>query len=114
MQADLFDSELEAATELAKRGFTRAAGAVAGVVLEKHLAKAVENHGIKVSKKNPTIGDLNDVLKEGNVLELPQWRFSQHLADIRSLCDHDRKADPTKEQVGDLIQGVTKIVKTVF
>ena len=33
-QADLFDSELDAAKELAKNRFTRAAGAVAGVVLE--------------------------------------------------------------------------------
>jgi len=36
-QADMFDSELESAAELAKKRFHRAAGAVAGVVLEKHL-----------------------------------------------------------------------------
>ncbi|MBK8579608.1 MAG: hypothetical protein IPN78_15745, partial [Candidatus Accumulibacter sp.] len=35
VQADLFDSELDAARELSKNGFHRAAGAVAGVVLEK-------------------------------------------------------------------------------
>src|SRR6202140_2333638 len=33
VQADLFDSELDAAGELAKNKFTRAAGALAGVVL---------------------------------------------------------------------------------
>src|SRR6266576_488371 len=37
VQADLFDSELDAAIELAKNKFTRAAGALAGVVLESHL-----------------------------------------------------------------------------
>lgn len=44
VQADLFDSELEAAGELAKQKFTRAAGALAGVVLERHplLDTAVE------------------------------------------------------------------------
>ena len=36
-QADLFDSELDAAKELAKNKFTRAAGIIAGVVLERHL-----------------------------------------------------------------------------
>ena len=39
VMADLFDSELDAAKELAKKKFHRAAGAVAGVVLEKHLAQ---------------------------------------------------------------------------
>lgn len=38
VQADLFDSELEAAKELNRKGFIRGAGAIAGVVLEKHLA----------------------------------------------------------------------------
>lgn len=51
VQADLFDSELEAAKELNKNKFSRGAGAIAGVVLEKHLALVLDNHGIKPSKK---------------------------------------------------------------
>lgn len=114
VQADLFDSELNAAAELAKKGFARAAGALAGVVLEKHLAQACGNHAIKVSKKNPTIADLNDALKEAGAVDLPQWRFIQHLADIRNLCDHNKKVEPTGAQVEDLLQGVAKVIKTVF
>ena len=114
VQSDLFDSELESAGALVKSGFSRAAGAVAGVVLEKHLGQVCENHGIKVSKKNPTIGDLNDLLKQAEVVDVPQWRFIQHLGDIRNLCDHDKKVEPTKEQVVDLIEGVKKIAKTLF
>jgi hypothetical protein len=52
VQADLFDSELESAKELSKNKFYRAAGAVAGVVLEKHLSQAVENHNLSLNKKN--------------------------------------------------------------
>jgi hypothetical protein len=114
VQADFFDSELDAAAELAKRGFARAAGAVAGVVLEKHLAQVCANHDIKVKKSNPTIGDLNDVLKENGTLDIPQWRFIQHLGDIRNLCDHNKKVEPTGDQVADFVQGVGKVVKTVF
>ena len=114
VQSDLFDSELESAGALAKSGFNRAAGAVAGVVLEKHLGQVCDNHAIKVSKKNPTIGDLNDLLKQSDVMEVHQWRFIQHLGDIRNLCDHDKKVEPTKEQVADLIEGVAKVVKTLF
>ncbi|SRR5258708_3487401 len=114
VQADLFDSELEVAEELVKNKFMRAAGAVAGVVLERHLGQVCDNHGIKIAKKKPVISDLNDALKEADVIDVPTWRFVQHLADIRNLCDHDRKTEPTAEQVSDLVAGVMKITKTMF
>jgi hypothetical protein len=114
VQADLFDSELDVAEELAKKKFTRAAGAVAGVVLERHLAQVCDNHAIKVAKKAPNISDLNDAIKNANVLDVPQWRFIQHLADIRNLCDHNRTTEPTPEQVNDLVAGFRRLTKTLF
>jgi hypothetical protein len=66
---------------------------LAGVVLERHLAQVCSNHGIKIAKKTPGIADLNNALKEANVVDVPQWRFVQHLADIRNLCDHSKKAE---------------------
>jgi hypothetical protein len=114
VQADLFDSELEAAQELLKKKFNRASGAMAGVVLEKHLAQVCENHQIKIGKKHPTISDLNDALKAADVVDLPQWRLVQHLADIRNLCDHSKASDPTADQVNDLLAGVSKLAKTLF
>jgi len=113
-QADLFDSELDAAKELARNKFGRAAGALAGVVLERHLAQVCENHAIKIAKKSPVISDLNDTLKGAEVIDVPTWRFIQHLADIRNLCGHDKKTEPTAEQVEDLIAGVMKTTKTLF
>ncbi|HUT02984.1 MAG TPA: hypothetical protein VM163_03745, partial [bacterium] len=59
LQADLFDDELDAATELAKKGFLRGAGAVAGVVLERHLGHVCGKHNLKTRKKAPTINDFN-------------------------------------------------------
>ena len=114
VQADLFNSELDSARELAMVGFLRAAGAVAGVVLEKHLRQVVENHNINIRKKNPTIGDYNDRLKSEGILDVPVWRQIQWLADIRNLCDHDKKKEPTREDVEDLIKGVAKVTKTLF
>lgn len=114
VQADLLDSELDAATELLKHKFARAAGAVAGVVLEKHLLEVCSNHGIKVTKKYPTLADLNDLLKNADVIGTPEWRFNQHLADVRNLCDHNKHKEPTTEEVEGLIQGVAKVAKTIF
>jgi hypothetical protein len=112
--ADLFDSEIDTAAELSKHRFFRAAGAVAGVVLEKHLGQVCDNHKIKISKKNPGIGDLNELLKTASIVDIPQWRFIQHLSDIRNLCDHDKAVEPTANQVNDLVSGVSKVIKTVF
>lgn len=114
VQADIFDSELDAAEGLAKYKFLRAAGALAGVVLEGHLAQVCKDRGFTLPKKNPTIADFNELLKAKEVIEVSQWRFIQHLTDIRNLCDHSRKPDPTEEQVKDLIDGVKRIIKTVF
>ena len=114
VQADLFDSELEAAVDLIKHGFLRAAGAIAGVVLEKHLAQVALNHNIKTRKKHPTISDFNDLLKNGGVLDVPTWRNIQRLGDIRNLCDHNKDREPTKDEVEELVNGVEKITKTLF
>ena len=114
LQADIFDSELEAAKELAKKGFVRGGGAVAGVVLEKHLRHVCDTHKLGVKKKNPAISDLNDLLKNNDVIDTPKWRFIQHLGDLRNLCDHNKNREPTKEEVIDLVDGVDKVIKTVF
>lgn len=114
LQAELFDSELDAAQHLNKNGFSRAAGAMAGVVIESHLQQVCKDHNIKIAKKNPGINDLAQLLKDSAIIDTPQWRGIQQLADIRNLCDHKKGEDPTKEQINDLIDGTAKIVKTVF
>jgi len=114
LQADLFDDELEAAKELAKKGFLRGSGAVAGVVLERHLGHVCSKHNLTTRKKAPTINDLSQMLKDGDVIDTPMWRFIQHLGDLRNLCDHNKGRDPSKEEVNDLITGVTKVIKTLF
>ncbi|MBV7468977.1 hypothetical protein [Aeromonas sp. sif0611] len=114
VQADLLDSELDVARELLKHKFTRAAGALAGVVLEKHLYEVCVAHNIRITKTHPTIADLNEALKNASAIETTQWRFHQHLGDIRNLCSHNKAVEPTVEQVHDLIDGVAKVTKTVF
>ena len=114
LQADLLDSELGMARELVRNGFLRAAGAVAGVALEKHLVQVLDNHSINSNKRTPTISDFNDLLKNEGVLDIPSWRQIQRLGDIRNLCTHNKERDPTKEEVEDLISGVDKYTRTLF
>lgn len=114
VQADVFDSELDAAKGLLKMGFLRAAGAVAGVVLERHLAQVAETRGFKIPKANPTISDFNERLKAEGTIGTPEWRHIQLLGDIRNLCDHNKKTEPTKDDLETLLGGVAKVIKTVF
>lgn len=114
LQADLFDSEIDSARALAKAGYLRAGGAICGVVIEKHLRQACDTHSITIRKKNPSISDLNQALKDDDAISVPQWRFMQHLADIRNLCDHAKGKEPSKEEIEDLMAGTERILKTVF
>ena len=114
VQADLFDREIDAARELHKNKFLRAAGAIAGVVLEKHLVQVCNDHRIHIAKKHPGIADLNELLKANGVIDIPQWRNISMLGDIRNICDHNKLQEPTSEQVNDLIIGTDKVLKTIL
>jgi hypothetical protein len=114
LQSDIFDSELGSAKELSKKGFIRGSGAIAGVVLEKHLGHVCELHNLKSRKKHPSISDFYQMLKENEIIDTPKWRFIQHLGDLRNLCDHPKEREPTKEDALELIEGVEKVIKTVF
>lgn len=114
VQADLFDSEIDGAKELYKSKFFRAAGVVAGVVLEKHLGRVCKNHSVIPAKRNPTINDFNEQLKNNGVLDTPTWRSIGLYADIRNICGHGKGAEPTDDQVKTLIDGVDRLLKTLF
>ena len=113
LRADLFNSELDACRELAAHGFLRAAGAIAGVLLEKHLRQIIADRGIVVHKPEPTINEFNDRLKKAGVLDVPTWRKIQRLGDIRNLCGHSKDRDPSGEEVGELIDGADRIIRTL-
>lgn len=110
---DVLQSELSAAGALTKAGFSRAGGVLAGVALEAHLSAVCDHHGVSPKKKEPTLNDLSQALKDGDFIETAQWRFIQHLSDVRNKCAHHKASEPSKEEVVDMITGVEKIMKTV-
>ena len=114
VQAEIIDTELDAATELWRAGHIRSAGTIAGVVLERHLAKVCSVRNLTSRKKKPTLSDWNDILKDASVYDIPTWRGIQRLADIRNLCTHPKDRDPTKEEVDELIRGAERITKTIL
>ena len=114
VQAEILDNELDAAAELWRAKHIRAAGTLAGVILERHLAKVCSSKNLTSRKKKPSLADWNDMLKEANVYDIPAWRGIQRLIDIRNLCAHPGDRDPTTEEVDELIREVERITKTIL
>lgn len=114
LQADIFDSELDGAKELHKNGFYRAVGALCGVILEKHFAGVCASHNIKIKKTTPGINDFNEKLKDERVIDNKTYLLIQRLGAIRNLCDHNKKQEPSKDDISDLISGTDKVLHEVL
>jgi hypothetical protein len=113
LRAEILDNELGAARNLATASHLRSAGVVAGVVLEGHLKKLIDDHGVPF-RRVPQLGSMNDALKQAGVYDAVQWRAIQYLADVRNVCGHKGQREPRRDEVESLIDGVDKIVKTLF
>jgi len=113
IQAEILDSELQAARDLLKSNYYRPAGVLAGVVLERHLARVARARGLKSLKKQPGLSDWNDLLKSAQVYDVPEWRRIQRLGDLRNLCAHPKERDPTPDEVDELIAGTDRVTKAV-
>ena len=114
LQADLLDRELQMARQLAKDKFLRSAGAICGVILEKHFWQLCQVHQIKPAKKNMLIKDFNELFKKQEVYGFETARFVEYLGDLWTLCCKNKKEMPTGEEASELIDGTEKVIKTVF
>lgn len=113
VQAKLFDSKLAACRHLHSNGYFRAAGAVAGVVLEAHLQSVCSKHELTYHRPRPTISDLLHYLRDHGLIDHAMQLEVQALADVRNLCDHNRDREPTDFEVEDLIDGVDRVIKAI-
>jgi hypothetical protein len=113
LAADLFDSELDSASELLKKKFYRASGVIAGVVLEKHLKSVCMKYGIKITKKNINLSELNELLYK-KIYELETFTEIQLYTGLRNLCSHNKDREPNAEDVQKLISGVNSVIKSIF
>ena len=87
-----------------------AAGAVAGIVLEKHLKDLFAIHSDSQELANKTIGPLNQSLKAKGIYDEIQFQRIGLLAQLRNRCSHATPNPPTKDEVWELIEGVQKFV----
>jgi hypothetical protein len=99
------------AKTLFRAGYFSAAGAMAGVVLERHLKELHAKHIPSASASGDTINPLNNALRAAEVYDITQFRRIQIMGDIRNRCGHSVSNPPTREEVWELIEGVGKFRK---
>jgi len=106
VQAEVFDSELEQASELLKSGYGSAAAVIAGVVLETALRDLCVQQGLTISKLDKMNADL---AKAGVYSVLTQKRITS-LADIRNSAAHGNSEKFNNEDVSSMITEVGRIL----
>lgn len=112
LEGEMFDDELEAAEYLLENNLYRPAGVLAAVVIERHLKKFAKTHEKTIPPK-ATLGQINEILKD--TYEEPKHFLKiKLLNELRILCSHDKKKEPTKEDIVELIDGAKKVISTIF
>ena len=106
-------AELETARGLIKIS-ARAAGALAGAVLEAYLRKLADKHQVRLRKQSPPLGELAEALKAAKVLDVSIWSQCTWLGEIRDRSVRTDGEGPTKPQVRDLIDGTHWLISNVF
>jgi len=106
VQAELFDSELEQATELLSNGYKGPAAVVAGVVLETTLRDLCSDNSIQLAKLDKMNSDL---AKAGVYNKLQQKRITA-LADIRNSAAHGDWASFNDDEVKEMIRDVERFL----
>ncbi len=107
----IYESEMDIARELKEQGFLRAAGSIAGVVLEVHLKQVVINRNIPLDddKKN-MMSDYNNMLKRNGVYNKITSSLIKTCNDIRNKCVHPDKDDPTDGEISTIISTAERII----
>lgn len=105
------DKGLAEAQILLNVGYIAAAGATAGVVLERHLKLLCEKHQPPIIYgPSDGISKVNELLRKAGMYDTTQWRQLQWMADVRNSCDHPKANPPTREVVSDLIKKVASFL----
>lgn len=106
IQAEVFDSELDQATELLNSGYHPAAAVIAGVVLETTIRQMCDEEGIvhgKLDKMN------SDLTKAGRYNVLVQKQVTA-LADLRNKAAHGQNDQFSKDDVKNMIAEISRFV----
>ena len=111
IQAEVFENELEQASELFQSNYIVAAAVIAGTVLETTLRQMCKDHQIAIGKLDKMNADL---AKVGAYNSLVQKRITA-LAAVRNSAAHGKSQEFTRDDVSAMLRDVERFAasKTV-
>ncbi len=111
---EIYQSEMDIARDLRKKKYFRAAGSIAGVVIEVHLKKVVDNRGVPLADKAaPGMSAYNDALKKHDIYKTPTFSLIQLCSQIRNKCVHPKEEEPTAGEISSIISAAERILVEV-
>jgi len=109
LYGEVSDHTLATAYELFQRGQRRAAGVLAGVVLELHLAKVATKYGVNIRHTSLDLTTLNAALKRNGIYDVEVWRFIQCLGVLEYACVYASAAEPPVDEIAEFLHGVQRV-----
>ncbi len=106
VQADIFESELEQANELLKKGYKSAAAVIAGVVLETSIRDLCISNKIDIGKLNK----MNADLVKGGVYNMLLSKKITALADIRNSAAHGKVDEFSHDDVKNMLRDIEQFL----
>lgn len=110
VQAEVFGSELEQASELLAAKYVPAAAVIAGVVLETSLRNLCTEHGIT----HGSLARMNDELVKAGAYNSLQHKRITAMAAIRNSAAHGKKDEFEPEDVKGMIDDVERFLATTL
>jgi hypothetical protein len=105
MSREVVTKELRQADELLGEDIDRAAGVLAGVALERHLAVMCESASEDVDyHPSDNLASLAQSLYEADVIENSDLSHLEHLSKLRNKCAHADTSEPSRDEVERLVE----------
>jgi hypothetical protein len=109
LYGDVEHHVLTAIDTLSQHGHHRAAGALAGVLLEIHLAHVAAKYRVAMGAKAPDITMLNAALKRGGIYDGEIWHSIQRLGALRDDWVDSSRRDPTVDELTTFLHEVQTV-----
>lgn len=106
VQAEVFETELEQASELLKNGYHVASAVIAGVVLETTLRELCNRERISIGNINKMNADL---AKAGIYNSLVQKQITAHAA-VRNSAAHGNNSEFSRKDVEQMIPAIEQFL----
>jgi hypothetical protein len=106
VSADIFTDFLEMAEHLLEKGYKDPAASLVGAVLEDGLRKICAKSSVTV-KSQEDISSLNKKLADAQVYNRLMQKKVQVWNDIRNNADHAKFSEYSKDDVKEMLKGVT-------